>query len=177
MEYIYHSVSSLINLSKLKLSPKQNQIFSLQTPTKLISWKYLLKSIIGYIFTMGVRKGCKTGICPPPEIGTKKAKFLENVKSAVWFWLVGLILAMTAYLPMWHTAQWSGNMQLWACSSLNPLLCLQRQVAELASELFCYWPLLRNINMATNLRWCTSSHSSMRFAACNYWTQTSWQVM
>jgi len=31
--------------------------------------------------------------------------------------------------------------------------------------------------MATNLRWCTSSHSSMRFAACNYWTQTSWQVM
>jgi len=26
-----------------------------------------------------------------------------------------------------------GNMQLLACSSLNPLLCLQRQVAELSS--------------------------------------------
>jgi len=42
-----------------------------------------------------------------------------------------------------------GNMQLWACSSLNPLLCLQRHVAKLGSELFYYWPLLRNNNMAT----------------------------
>jgi len=32
------------------------------------------------------------------------------------------------------------NMQIWACSSLKLLLCLQRQVAKLASEFFslCY---------------------------------------
>jgi len=29
---------------------------------------------------------------------------------------------------------------------LNPLLCLQRQVAKLGSELVCYWPLLRDNN-------------------------------
>jgi len=32
-------------------------------------------------------------------------------------------------------------MQLCACCSLNPFLCLQRQVAKLASELLYYWPL------------------------------------
>jgi len=32
---------------------------------------------------------------------------------------------------------------------LNQLFCLQRQVAKLGSELFYYWPLLRNNNMAT----------------------------
>ena len=30
------------------------------------------------------------------------------------------------------------------------------------------WPLLRNNNMATNLRRYTSSHDSTRFAECNY---------
>ena len=69
------------------------------------------------------------------------------------------------------------NMQLWACSSLNPLHCLQRQAAKLGSELFYYWPLLRNNNMATNLRRYTWSYDNRRFAACNYWMQTSWQAM
>ena len=50
-----------------------------------------------------------------------------------------------------------GIMQWWACSSLNPLLCLQRQIAKLVSALFYYWPLLRNNNMATNLQRFTSS--------------------
>ena len=54
----------------------------------------------------------------------------------------------------------SGIMQRWACSSLNPLLCLQRQVAKLVSTLFYYWPLLRNNNMATNLQRFTSSWGS-----------------
>jgi len=49
----------------------------------------------------------------------------------------------------------SGNMRWWACSSLDQLFCLQRQAAKLGSELFCYWPLLRNNNMATNFRRCT----------------------
>jgi len=29
------------------------------------------------------RRGGTTGICPPVEIGTRKQKFFENVKSAV----------------------------------------------------------------------------------------------
>jgi len=66
-----------------------------------------------------------------------------------------------------------GNMQSWACISLNPLLCLHRQVAKLWSELLYYWPLLRNNNLTTNLRRCTSSHGDRR--SPNYWTQTSWQ--
>jgi len=36
----------------------------------------------------------------------------------------------------------SGVMQWWACSSLNSLLCLQRQVAQFANELFCHWPFI-----------------------------------
>jgi len=35
------------------------------------------------VTNMGVRRGGKTGICLPLEIGTKKENFLENVKSAV----------------------------------------------------------------------------------------------
>jgi len=51
----------------------------------------------------------------------------------------------------------SDIMQWWACSWLNPLLCLQRQIAKLVSALFYYWRLLRNNNMATNLQRFTSS--------------------
>jgi len=43
--------------------------------------------------------GVQNGNLPPLEIGTKKQKFMENVKSAVLFWLAGFILAMTVYLP------------------------------------------------------------------------------
>jgi len=74
---------------------------------------------------------------------------LDNVKSAVQFRLVGLILAMTVFLPIWHShcsrAMFTdfGNKQLWACRSLNWLLCLQRPIAKLASESFYYWRLLR----------------------------------
>jgi len=50
---------------------------------------------------MGVRNvGAETIIRPPLEIGIKKENFLENVKSAVQFRLVGLILAMTVFLPI-----------------------------------------------------------------------------
>jgi len=46
--------------------------------------------------------------------------------------------------------------------------------------LFYYWLLLRNNNMPTNLRRCTSSFgggTGRRFAECNCWRQVSWQVM
>jgi len=35
------------------------------------------------VVSMGVRRGGKNGHLPPLEIGTKKEKFLENMKSAV----------------------------------------------------------------------------------------------
>jgi len=52
----------------------------------------------------------------------------------------------------------SGNMRWWACSSLDPLPCMQRQAANFGSELFYYWPLLRNNNMAIKLRRFTWSY-------------------
>jgi len=128
---------------------------------------------------MGVRRGGQNGHFPPLEIGTKKEKFLEKreISSLILISWVNscngsLFADMTLTL---HKSQLHcfGNMQLWACSSLHPLLCLQRQVAKLASELFYYWSLLLNNTMVTNVRTCTSSHGSMRFTACNYWMQGS----
>jgi len=68
---------------------------------------------------------------------------------------------MVVYLPVWHSlhkiqVHCCGIMHWWACSSLNPLLCLQRQIAKLVSALFYYWPLLRNNNMATHFQRFTS---------------------
>jgi len=47
------------------------------------------------------------------------------------------------------------------------------ELAPLPAETGCetfYWPLLRNNNMATNVRRCSSGYGGRRFAACNYWT-------
>ena len=38
--------------------------------------------LLNAIRSHGRPQGVKTGVCPPLEIGTKKQKFLENVKSA-----------------------------------------------------------------------------------------------
>ena len=59
-----------------------------------------------------------------------------------------------------------GRLRNWGVNSTIGLCCV-----------FHYWPLLRNNNMATNLRRCTWSYSGRRFATCHNWTQTSWQVM
>jgi len=48
---------------------------------------------------------------------------------------------------------------------------------EFENELFYYWPLLRKNNMATNLQRLTSSCGDRCFAACDCWTQASWQVI
>jgi len=50
----------------------------------------------------------------------------------------------------------------------QPTNSMQRQVAKLASELFCYWSLLRNNKMAMNLEMFTSSFGGIgrRFVAC-----------
>jgi len=47
----------------------------------------------------------------------------------------------------------------------SSLLCLQRQVAKLASGLLCSWSLLRNNNTALNLQMFTLSYGSRRFGA------------
>ena len=95
--------------------------------------------------------------------------------------LTELILAMPAYIPVWHshctrasfTVLVSRRDELLTIHSC-PLICLQRQIAKLGKGLFYYWTLLRNNNMATNLLRLTSSYDSAR-GDC--WTQASWQVM
>jgi len=57
-----------------------------------------------------------------------------------------------------------------------PLICPQRQDAKLVSGLFYWRSVLGNNNMGTNLQSFTSSYSRP-FAACECWTQTSWQIM
>ena len=47
-----------------------------------------------------------------------------------------------------------------------PLLCLQGQVAKLASGLFVCWSLLRNNNTAINPQTLTSSCGGKGFSAC-----------
>jgi len=48
---------------------------------------------------MGARKEGKTGVCPI-EIWSKNQKRLENLKTAVQFRLISLILAITVCLPV-----------------------------------------------------------------------------
>jgi len=57
---------------------------------------------VHYVSAWASAGGAKWAFLPPLEIGTKKQKFLENVKSAFWFWSVGLILGITVCLPIWH---------------------------------------------------------------------------
>jgi len=47
--------------------------------------------------------GGKTGICMPLEIWTKHQNFPENLTSAAQYPLIDLFLAMTLYLPLWHS--------------------------------------------------------------------------
>ena len=51
----------------------------------------------------------KTGVCPL-EIWSKNSKHLENLKTAVQFRLISLILATAVHLPEWHTAQEGGSL-------------------------------------------------------------------
>jgi len=80
-----------------------------------------------------------------------------------------LILALTVYLPIWHSRCTRTRFTiLVSCSDelaihSHPLLCLQKQVAKLASGLFCRWSLLRSNNMATNLWRFTSWNQGCQF--------------
>ena len=76
---------------------------------------------------------------------------------------------MTVFLPAWNShctrvkftiiVSCSDELAVHSCS----LLCLQRRVAKVASELFYCWSLLRNNNMATNLQRITLYCGSRRF--------------
>jgi len=84
---------------------------------------------------------------------------------------------MTIYLPVLPShctrtrltvvMSWSDELAVHSCL----LLCLQRQVAKLASRLFYWWSSLRNNSMATNLQVFTWTYGR-RFAACDCWKQT-----
>jgi len=53
----------------------------------------------------------KTGVCPSRNLVWNQ-KRLENLKTAVQFRLISVILAIAVYLPLWHTAQEVGSL-LW----------------------------------------------------------------
>jgi len=111
------------------------------------------------------------GTCPLLEIGSKNEKILENLKLAAKFWLIHLIVATTVYLPVWHCTRarftvlmsYSDEIAVRSC----PLLCLQMQVAKLASRLLYCWSLLRNNWLAMNIKMFTSSCGSRRSSACD----------
>jgi len=100
------------------------------------------------------------------------------VTSGAQFRSIDLILAMTVYLPVWHShcrrvkctvlVLCSGELAVDSC----PLLCLQVQVAKVTSGLCYCWSSLCNNNMETNLLFI-SSYDIRRFVACDCWTQRS----
>jgi len=131
---------------------------------------------------MGVRGGQNGHLPPPWKLGPRsKISWKREISNLILISWVNSCndslfadMILTLHKSQIHCFD---NMQLWACSSINPLLCLQRQVSKLASELFYYWSLLRDNNMATNLRRRISSRGCRCFVACNCWTQAFWQVM
>jgi len=93
---------------------------------------------------------------------------------------------MPVYIPAWHSHCTRARFTvLVSCSDelrtvhSCPLICLLRQVAKLGKELFHYWPLLRSNTVIWQpiLQRFTSSCGNRCFAACDSWTQASWQVM
>jgi len=116
-------------------------------------------------------QGAKQSFAPPRNCD-EEPKVFKNLKSASWFQLFDLILAITLYLPIWHShcTRASFAVLVWCSNALavhsGPLLRLQTHVAQLASALVSCCPLLRNNNMATNIqgfnwsydRWCIFSH-------------------
>ena len=135
------------------------------------------------------------GVCR--ENGTKMSRKPE-VNSLIPI-LTELILAMPLYIPVWHShcARASFTV-LVSCSDelctvhSCPRICLQGQVAKLGTEINF---ILRNYcetlgqNCSTIGLYCVaitwqpilqmfaSSCGNRCFAACDCWTQASWQVM
>ena len=91
---------------------------------------------------MGVRIAGGKRAFAPLAIGTKKQIFLENLNSEAHFRWIDLILALTVYLPVWHSLHKSQDH--YSCNACcdelevhsSPLFFLQSQVAKLASGFF-----------------------------------------
>jgi len=70
----------------------------------------------------------------PRELGLRN-KNLENLASASWFWWIDIFLAITLYLPVWHShyTRASFTILVWCNDELAvhswPHLCLQNHVA------------------------------------------------
>jgi len=147
-------------------------------------WRNLFHSV----GAMGVRRvGDKMGICSLSKLANELNRLcLENLMSTVLSpILIELILTMTVCFPVWHshctrasfTVLVSCRDELLTVHS-RPLICLQRQIAKLGKEFLCYWTLLRNNNIPrTIFQRFTSSCGNRCFAACDCWTQASWQVL
>jgi len=130
-----------------------------------------------YVKTTGIGRWVKTGICSSLQRRYKNQNFLENLTSAAQFRVIDFFLAMTVYLPIWHShctrarftvlASCSGELTVHSC----PLLSLQSQVTKLASGFFYCWSSLCNNFMATNFLMFTSSYDIRRFAACACWSR------
>jgi len=125
----------------------------------------------------------QNGNFPPPGIGIKNQIFLEKPDVGILIPIHWFDSCNDIYLPVWNshctrvrfTVMGSCSDELSVHSCL--LLCLQRCVAKVASELFYCWSLLRNNSMATNLQRFILYYGGKRFVTWVYWTQTSWQVM
>jgi len=120
----------------------------------------------------GRPQGVKTVICPSLEIETKNQNLWENLTSAAQFQLVDLFLAMTVYLPVWHshcirarfTVLGSCSGELSVHSSL--LLCLQGQVAKLAD---CFTVGFYCVTITwQQIFWC-SLQVTMVDVVCHMW--------
>ena len=132
---------------------------------------------------MAVRKGSKTSIFPSLEIWIKNQKFLEKPEVSIlipinWFDSCNDSFLAGMKLTLHKTQVHSYSVMHWCLAvHSSPLLCLQRRAAKVASGLFCYWSLVRNNNMATNLQRFTLYYGSRRFVAGDCWTHTSWKVL
>jgi len=117
------------------------------------------------------------------EIGIKKQIFLAKPEVGIKLRLIDLILAMTVFLPVWHShctrvrftviVSCSDEFTVHSC----PLLCLQRQFAKVSNRLLYCWSIMRNNTMVANLQKFTLYYGSRCLAAWDCWKHTSWQVM
>jgi len=102
------------------------------------------------LVSMGVRREGQNGHLPPWKLGLRSKNLWKT-------WNQQFNSDSLGYFLQWqfvcrydtHTAQESGSL-----------------FAKLRSELFYYWPLLRNNNMVTNFQRCNSSHGGKRFVCC-----------
>ena len=71
------------------------------------------------IFARCEKQGTRENGCLPPRNLVQEPKNLENLKKAVQFRFIRLILAAAVYVPVWHTAQELGS--LFRCHALVSL--------------------------------------------------------